>query len=100
MDKDYVLPGDFPNGCFPLGQLFATKGVVLDVPAEDCSAAIARHSRGDWGDVCAEDAEANEHALKHGGRLLSSYRDHHGRKLWIITEHDWSVTTVLLPDEN
>ena len=32
-------------------------------------------------------------------RLLSAYRLKDGAKIWIITEWDRSVTTVLLPEE-
>ncbi len=38
-------------------------------------------------------------SLEHGFRLLSSYRTAAGDKLWVITEADRSVTTLLLPEE-
>jgi hypothetical protein len=38
-------------------------------------------------------------SLERGFRLLSSYRTKAGDKLWIITESDRSVTTLLLPEE-
>jgi hypothetical protein len=41
----------------------------------------------------------NELSLKHGFRLLSSYRVTDTDTLWIITEADRSATTMLLPDE-
>jgi len=34
---------------------------------------VALHAAGDWGVVGAEDAEANNEALKDGSRLLSAY---------------------------
>lgn len=60
---------------------------------------MARHGAGDWGDLCEEDRQANERALEHGGRLVSVYRDREDTKIYIITEHDRSVTTVLLPED-
>ena len=45
------------------------------------------------------DWEQNDLALDHGGRLLSSYSTRSGTVFWIITEHDRSVTTILLPAE-
>lgn len=61
---------------------------------------LARHIHGDWGDLPVEDATANELALLTGKRLLSSYNLLDGKgKVWIITEADRSVTTILLPDE-
>ena len=39
-------------------------------------------------------------ALKDGSRLLSAYILKDGKtKIWVITEADRSVTTVLLPDD-
>jgi hypothetical protein len=61
--------------------------------------ALARHSSGDWGDVCEEDRKENDLSLKEGFRLLSVYTTSTGTKLWIITEADRSVTTVLLPED-
>ncbi|MFO1486413.1 MAG: hypothetical protein U1F71_23825 [Verrucomicrobiaceae bacterium] len=84
---------------FPLGQLFATPGVLTDVAAEEISTAIARHAMGDWGDLNPEDIAENNRALKEGSRLLSAYRSVSRVKFWIITEWDRSVTTVLLPSE-
>jgi len=54
---------------------------------------------GDWGNVCPEDAEANEAAVNERARLLSAYSTDTGVHFWIITEADRSVTTVLLPEE-
>lgn len=61
---------------------------------------LDRHLSGDWGDLDDEDKAVNENALLSGGRLLSSYKHPEtGNKLWIITEHDRSVTTLLLPSD-
>jgi len=38
-------------------------------------------------------------SLKYGFRLLSSYQVAQAEKLWVITEADRSVTTLLLPEE-
>lgn len=54
------------------------------------------------GDCCAEDAQLNNDALASGNdRLFSVYNpaDHPDWRIWIITEWDRSVTTVLFPDE-
>jgi hypothetical protein len=42
---------------------------------------------------------ANDEGLENGGRLLSAYRTTLGERIWVITEGDRSVTTLLLPDE-
>lgn len=84
---------------FPLGQLVATPGALDSLTQEEINTFLPRHNSGDWGDVCQDDREANDQALLNGARLLSAYRSQNKVKFWIITEHDRSVTTVLLPEE-
>lgn len=95
---------------FELGQLCYTPGAQAALQRYQVSPfqLLARHVAGDWGDVCAEDAEANEDALREGSRLLSSYTlappDRESEemtpvKVWVITEADRSVTTILLPED-
>jgi hypothetical protein len=86
---------------FPLGQVVATPG-ALDALAESGQTPaffLDQHASGNWGVVDAEDWRLNDEALKDGSRLLSAYRTLKGQKLWIITEADRNVTTLLLPDE-
>ncbi len=84
---------------FPLGRTVITRGALHALQQDDVRNALARHVRGDWGDVCSEDRSANDEALTFGGRLLSAYRTSGGTKFWVITEADRSATTVLLPEE-
>ena len=84
---------------FPLGRTVITRGALDALEQEDVLAAMTRHANGDWGDLCAEDKQANDDALSVGTRLLSAYRTGAGQKFWIITEADRSITTVLLPEE-
>jgi single stranded DNA-binding protein len=60
---------------------------------------LSLHVRGQWGDVSEEDRQENEYSLKHGFRLLSSYRTNANETIWVVTESDRSVTTLLLPSE-
>lgn len=61
---------------------------------------LRRHLHGDWGDLSDDDRRLNDAALKSGeDRLFSSYQVTPDLKLWIITEWDRSVTTLLLPTE-
>ena len=84
-----------------LGALVLTKGVDALVRSEqlDPFRYFGRHLQGDWGDVCDEDRRVNEDALISGERLMSVYEVEPGLTLWIITEADRSVTTILLPEE-
>ena len=86
---------------FPLGHLIATPGAIdlFRSAGEDLlPALLERHQSGDWGDVPEEDARENEFSMRHGFRIVSSYRVA-GERLWIITERDRSATTLLLPSE-
>ena len=61
---------------------------------------LRRHLHGEWGDLSDSDRRQNDAALKSGeDRLFSSYQVTRDLKLWIITEWDRSVTTLLLPSE-
>jgi hypothetical protein len=84
----------------PLGRVVATPGVLklLMEMGKDPFGYIARHATGDWGDLCAFDRRQNEIALRDGYRVFSSYDAPAGR-VWIITEADRSITTILLPEE-
>ena len=88
---------------FELGKLVATQGVADLMESTACHILISgymrRHARGDWGELCEEDKQVNEDGLKNDGRLLSAYSMPGGEKIWIITEADRSITTVLLPSE-
>ncbi|MFM0572960.1 hypothetical protein PQQ88_32300 [Paraburkholderia caledonica] len=85
---------------FPMGRPVITPSAQALLDEVDISGILllARHIHGDWGDLSVEDQTANELALLTGRRLLSSYDLPGGRKVWIITEADRSVTTILLPD--
>jgi hypothetical protein len=86
---------------FPLGQIVATPGALaaLEKSGQTPAEFLARHTKGEWGELSEEDRQENRLSLQRGFRLLSSYRTQAGDKLWLITEADRSVTTLLLPEE-
>ncbi len=86
---------------FPLGQVFLTVGAkeALEESAQNAFEFLSRHQTGDWGEICDDDKQENELSLREGFRLLSAYRTNQGVKLWCITEHNRSGTTLLLPEE-
>lgn len=92
-----TIPNAAPS--FSLGHTLITDAARARLHPEDVLQAIARHARGDWGELCPADVEENDLSLKEGFRLLSAYTDRRGTKFWIITEADRSATTVLLPEE-
>ena len=86
---------------FDLGQVVATPGALdaLRRSSQSPGEFLMKHVRGEWGDLDAEDAEANRTALLEGARILSAYETRLGDKVWVITEADRSSTCVLLPEE-
>lgn len=86
---------------FEPGQIVATPGALtaLEKAGQQPGEFLTRHVHRDWGDLDEEDRRENEYSLEHGFRVLSAYRTNAGDRLWIITEADRSVTTLLLPED-
>jgi hypothetical protein len=87
---------------FHLGELRQTPGATLALAENGVSPTelLARHARGDWGEVTDADRAANEAAIGNELRIWSVYRlPVTGEKIWVITEADRSATTIMLPDE-
>ena len=100
---------------FPIGRVVATKTIAEDMEQNPSfkdfvETSIGRHVTGDWGDLDAEDKISNERATEKNdpGRILSAYDIPQylmvpymrpDDKIWIITEWDRSVTTILYPSE-
>ena len=86
---------------------------LLQESGFSAAALVSRHVHGDWGDLCDEDRAENDFAVTRRLRILSCYRLVDGERLaatpldkrsalptlWIITEADRSVTTLLRPSE-
>lgn len=94
-----------PQPLFSLGTVVATPGALaaLAQAGQSPHELLQRHVTGDWGDLDADDKDANERALRDGSRLFSAYRLTTGEKLWAITEAEndghRASTCLLLPDE-
>ena len=96
---------------FDLGQLVAAAGVAEAMSS--CAAfanfvfdCLKRYCQGDWGEMEQGDIDMNNESVAlDDGRVLASYDMpadipiDYADKIWIITEADRSVTTVLFPDE-
>jgi len=88
-----------------LGRVVTTRG-VHEAMREDREFArlvdksLRRHANGDWGDTKGSDRRMNDQAFKNGNdRIFSVYEGGPEGKIWIITEWDRSVTTVMFPSE-
>lgn len=56
------------------------------------------HTHACWDDMPPADAKANHDAIAHGGRIFSAFSFLETR-IYVITEDERSVTTLLLSDE-
>ena len=85
-----------------VGRLVATVAVMDWLEEKgtyaEVALALTRHVQGDWDDVCESDKKLNDRALENGERVLSSHTIKN-TVVWIITEWDRSVTTVLFPED-
>lgn len=95
---------------FALGNVVATRNVWELIDSNEqfsqfVSICLSRYIANDWGELDAEDLEANDHAVRNGERLIASYQipeeveEVFEDRLWIITEWDRSVTTLLFPGD-
>jgi hypothetical protein len=84
---------------FALGQVVATPGALeaIEEAQQTPQEFLTRHVQGDWETLDAHDQRANQQAVKEGDRILSVYETNLGTRLYVITEWDRSVTTLLLP---
>ena len=66
--------------------------------AKHVTDALERFVSNDWGDMCDEDRQMNDEALKTKMRILASYGEA-CYKIWIIKDAYDGPTTILYPDE-
>ena len=88
-----------------LGQIVATPAVLAHLAKHAVfpAALLSRHQHGNWGNVDAEDAKANDEALLSGARVIGSHTVA-GAVIWIITEAagddgNRASTCLLFPEE-
>lgn len=87
-----------------IGQKVMTRGIADKLAdnekfAKQVTYFMGLYLQGDWGDISDDDADLNNANAQMGtGSLMGAYETCEGR-IWIMTEHDRSVTTILFPDE-
>lgn len=86
---------------FELGRTVVTAGASQ--LRDDIIPCLHKHHCGVWGDLDSDDKAANEHALTADLRIVSKYDlvDAEGEthSIYIITEGDRSLTTIMLTCE-
>lgn len=82
------------------GQWVMTRGIASRVRKDEDFAffimeCTERYLRKDWGDTCKEDWKMNDSAVENGDdRIVAKYDN-----IFIITEWDRSITTILFTEE-
>lgn len=86
---------------FQLGRIFLTPGAIdaLEESGESAQTFISRHARLEQGELSDSDHRENLFSVSRQLRIFSAFRTKQDIKLWVITEADRSVTTVLLPSD-
>ena len=84
----------------PLQEVVVSEGAFATAQQEGVSLHdfLARHERGDWGDVTASKAAFNECAWEEGRAVLSRYLLPSSHELWIMTAEN-GRTVVLRREE-
>lgn len=81
-----------------------TRGIAAKLAAnekfaEQVNFFLGLYLEKDWGELSEDDKAMNDSNIQSDtGSLMGAYETCEGR-IWIMTEHDRSVTTILFPDE-
>lgn len=93
-----AIGDDSQSRLFLLGKIAATPDAISRTTEEERSTFLLRHQIGSWEESSREDRMANWLALFHGLRIFTVHRSRRGL-IWIITEADRSLTTIITPEE-
>jgi len=87
---------------FALGTVYVTQAAMaaMERNKADPPSLLIRHQHGDWGRLPPADVLANNHAVKKGFAVLSSFSIAPGVRIWIATDGKRTTTTLLLPHES
>ena len=104
---DHLRPDqicDEPPALFSLGNVVATPAALALIERHGASVPqlLNLHQTGDWREMSKEDRDNNWQAAFGGARVLSAFNIGSADqpvKIWIITEWDRSVTTILRPQD-
>jgi hypothetical protein len=72
---------------------------ALNESGEWAAKYLLKHQCGEWSDLGEADKRENELSLEQNARILSAYVLANGQRIYIITEWDRLVTTILLCSE-
>jgi hypothetical protein len=82
---------------FPLGEVVITPEAATVLSADEISKAVARHSRGDWGNVDTQTRRENEGGIGYSRLAITSrYQSERGISFWVMTKPERKQTVVML----
>ena len=89
---------------FKMGRLMATNGIVIKMDEspkfeEFVRKSINRFINQDWGEISQDDKNLNDSAVKNKDDMILGAYEEDNTRIFIKTEWDRSVTTILFPDE-
>ncbi|MDF9839065.1 MULTISPECIES: hypothetical protein [unclassified Paenibacillus] len=84
---------------FELGEIVVTPGATELITQFGVLFVLNCHVSGNYGNVSEMDWKLNQWAISHGERIVSTYSGIWEKAVFVVTERDRSVTTVLLGEE-
>ena len=93
---------ELPEPLFETGPVIVTPGALeaLARAGIELSSLVGRHVRGDWDELSAADRRENLFGVIYDLRVSSVYTLPTGERVYVVTEADRSITTVLLSEEH
>lgn len=85
---------------FPLGKVTMTDKAGKVLTFNDVLDGLRSHANGEWGLVTEEEWWDNELSLVQGYQVNSVHLASNGKRFWVVTSGDRSLTTIMLPSDN
>lgn len=90
---------------FQVGAVTATLSAVemldeLGIGEKEIQDLLDRHTALDKGVLCEDDHQQNVWAAENGERIHSVFSVGDDQVVWVVTQRDRSVTTIMLPGED
>lgn len=84
---------------FELGEIKVTPAALEMITQFGVLFVLNCHVIGNYGNVSEVDYKLNQWAINNGERILSTYSGIWEKPIFVVTERDRSVTTVLLGED-
>ncbi|OMD44025.1 hypothetical protein ACDZ28_09100 [Paenibacillus sp. RS8] len=84
---------------FELGEIKVTPAALEMITQFGVLFVLNCHVIGNYGNVSEVDYKLNQWAIDNGERILSTYSGIWEKPIFVVTERDRSVTTVLLAED-